>query len=67
MLLDVGVNVNVQDNEGFIVMMCVCEYGYIEIVKILLVYFDCDVIIVDNVRFLFFVNMFKIVFLNCIL
>lgn len=65
MLLDVGANVNAQDNEGSTAMMCACEHGHTEIVKILLAHPDCDATIADNVRFTPLANMFKTVLLNC--
>lgn len=67
MLLDVGANVNAQDNEGSTAMMCACEHGHTEIVKILLAHPDCDATIADNVRFTPLANMFKTVLLNCTL
>lgn len=67
MLLDVGANVNAQDNEGSTAMMCACEHGHTEIVKILLAHPDCDATIADNVRFTPLANMFKTVPLNCTL
>lgn len=67
MLLDVGANVNAQDKEGSTAMMCACEHGHTEIVKILLAHPDCDATIADNVRFTPLANMFKTVPLNCTL
>lgn len=67
MLLDVGANVNAQDNEGSTAMMCACEHGHTEIVKILLAHPDCDATMADNVRFSSLADMFKTVLLNCTL
>ena len=49
-LLDCGANVNVQDDEGSTALMCACEHGRVEIVKLLLEQPGCDISIVDNVR-----------------
>ena len=51
MLLDVGADVNAQDNEGSTAVMCACEHGHTNIVKLLLGHPDCDANIADNVRF----------------
>lgn len=49
-LLECGADVNVQDDEGSTALMCACEHGRAEIVKLLLERPGCDISIVDNVR-----------------
>lgn len=50
-LLACGADVNLQDEEGSTALMCACEHGRVETVKLLLTQPTCDISIVDSVRF----------------
>lgn len=49
MLLEAGAEVNIQDDDGSTALMCACEHGHTEIVKMLLAHPDCDANLTDNV------------------
>ncbi|XP_010287945.1 PREDICTED: KN motif and ankyrin repeat domain-containing protein 3-like, partial [Phaethon lepturus] len=47
-LLACGADVNLQDEEGSTALMCACEHGRMETVKLLLAQPTCDISIVDS-------------------
>lgn len=49
-LLACGADVNLQDEEGSTALMCACEHGRVETVKLLLAQPTCNISIVDSVR-----------------
>jgi len=48
LLLEVGSDCNLQDKEGSTALMCACEHGHIDIVRLLLDNTNCDPDIKDN-------------------
>ena len=51
MLLDAGAEVNIQDDDGSTALMCACEHGHENMVRLLLAQPDCDMDIKDHVRY----------------
>ena len=51
LLLEADAEVNVQDDDGSTALMCACEHGHTDIVKMLLAHQDCDPTVADNVSF----------------
>ena len=49
LLLEADAEVNVQDDDGSTALMCACEHGHTDIVKMLLAHQDCDPTVADNV------------------
>lgn len=48
-LLASAADVNLQDDDGSTALMCACEHGHAEIVRLLLATPGCDVALSDNV------------------
>lgn len=48
-LLDAGADVNAHDNDGSTALMCACEHGHNDIVKVLLSHPATDANLTDNV------------------
>lgn len=49
LLIEVGADLNVQDNDGSTALMCATEHGHADVVRLLLSNPDCDPNISDNV------------------
>ena len=49
LLLDCGADINSQDDDGSTALMCACEHGHADIVKVLLNQPECNASLVDNV------------------
>ena len=49
LLLQVGADVNIQDNDGSTALMCASEHGHLEIVRLLLQHPDIEPQIADQV------------------
>lgn len=49
MLLDVGADINLQDDDGSTALMVAAEHGHVDIARLLLAHPECDAFLKDKV------------------